>query len=422
MNDMLKTCPLCGNPLEKCKIDETNLAFLVEMAKEERLSDAISLARVVWQNLPQLRHAMDSELIKELSRTTLENVQERINHVLEPMKVFIETFPGVIEKLPDSLRKDINERFDENRIALEKEFKALRDLAPKSEEMAKTVQAVVSQIEEINKKKIEEMEQVLSERFKETLEGMGFPEPEQLKLLAQLIPATLPLLEELLRLQKVPSEKGKRGELDLIQELQDYFPEDGYRHIGGSGDIDILAIPRFNGTNLDQRILIESKKNNSGWKRSFIEQLRNHMKLRGERFAILTVDVMPKSSNGFLFEHCSEGIILVADRRYFQVVYGALRFSLFALQPFIHREIDFHKLFAEKKIGEAIDEACRYSEWIRRIREKAQRIGTNTKGIIEDVNQLDSHLRQSLKELQSRINDAVVQITTVETKTITATG
>lgn len=415
-------CPMCGNPLEKCAMDETNLAFLLERAREGKINDVISLARVIWKNIPQLRYAMDSELIKELSRTTLEDVQDRVNRVLEPMKTFIETFPRLIERLPDSLRQDINERLDENRVALENEFRALRDLAPKSEEVMKTIQAVVSQMEDMNKKRTEEMEQVLSERFKETLERMGFPEPEQLKLLTQQMPATLPLLEELLRFQKVPSEKGRQGEVELIQLLEEYYPEDDCEHLGGSGDTDALAIPRFNGTSLGQKVLIESKKNSSGWKRSFIEQVRNHMKLRGERFAILAVDVMPKNSNGFFFEQCSEGVILVTDRSFFHVSYGAVRSALIALQPFLHRDIDFRRLFAEKKISEAIDEACRYSEWTKRLREKAQRIDTNTKGIIEDVNQLDSHLRRSLEELQTRINDAVVQIEAAETKPVIATG
>ena len=154
-------CPMCGNPLEKCAMDETNLAFLLERAREGKINDAISLARVIWKNMPQLRYAMDSELIKELSRTTLEDVQDRVNRVLEPMKTFIETFPRLIERLPDSLRQDINERLDENRVALENEFRALRDLAPKSEEVMKTIQAVVSQLEDMNKKRTDEMEQVL---------------------------------------------------------------------------------------------------------------------------------------------------------------------------------------------------------------------------------------------------------------------
>jgi len=414
INNELKICPLCGNNLENLVVDSENLAFLLEKTQEGKLNDAISLARVVWKNMPQLRYAMDSELIKELSRTTLEDVQDRVNRVLEPMKTFIEAFPKLIDGLPESLRQDINERLDEHRVALENEFRALRDLAPKSDEVTKTIQAVLSQIEDINKKKTEEMEQVLSERFRETLERMGFPEPEQLKLLTQLIPATLPLLEELLRFQKVPSEKGRQGELELVEQLREYFPEDECEHVGGPGDTDIIAIPRFNGSNLTYRILIESKKNGSGWNRSFIQQTRNHMKLRGERFAILAVDNMPKGANGFLFEQCPEGVVLVTDREYFRVAYGSMRASLIALQPFCHKEVDFGRLFADQRISEAVKEAYDYCEFVKRIKEKARRIETNADGIDQDIDELDKHLRRALNELQARINNTINQITPTE--------
>jgi hypothetical protein len=243
---------------------------------------------------------------------------------------------------------------------------------------------------------------------------MGFPEPEQLKLLTQLIPATLPLLEELLRFQKVPSEKGKRGELELIKQLREYFPQDEAEPIGGPGDTDILAIPRFNGLNLTYKILIESKKNGSGWNRSFIQQTRNQMKLRGERFAILAVDIMPKGANGFLFDQCPEGVVLVTDREYFRVAYGGLRASIIALQPFCHKEVDFGRLFADQKISEAVKEAYDYCEFVKRIKEKARRIETNADGIGQDINELDKHLRRALNELQARINNAINQIAPTE--------
>jgi len=409
-----EVCPICGNPVGKSLVDKANLAFLFERGKEGKINDALSLARVVWHNIPQLRNVADLELIKELSTTALDDVQERINTFLEPMKAFIETFPKAIEKLPDDLRKDINQKFDENRIALEKEFRALRDLAPKSEEMAKTIQAILNQIEDINKKEMDEMEHALSERFKETLKKMGFPEPEQMKLLAQLIPSVLPLLEELLRFQKVPKEKGDRGELDLFKELKEFYPEDDCKHLGHSGEIDILAIPRFNGSNLGHRILVESKKNSSGWDRSFIHQVRNQMKLTGERFAILAVEIMPKICNGFLIENCPEGVILVTERENFKISYGAVRSAIMALHPFCHKEIDFHKLFADQKINQAIKDAFEYSEWTKKIRQKIRRIEGTAQGAMGDIEQLDMHLRQALQEMQARIQDAVKQIENAE--------
>lgn len=416
-------CPICGNNFIECAVDSVNLNFLEARVKDGKINASLSLARIVWENVPELRLAADSRgVVDELARTLVENTQAQLNMLLAPMKMFIDTFPKIIEELPEDLRKDVKEEFQETRIRLESEFKTLREATPTFKDTLSAMQTMTDKLNEVTERQMESIKRELAEKFKETLEGMGFPEPEQLRLLAQLLPATLPLLEELLRFQKVPSEKGRQGEVDLIQQLQEYYPEDDCEHLGGSGDIDILAIPRFNGTSLGQRVLIESKKNNSGWKRSFIQQVRNHMQLRGERFAILAVDVMPKNSNGFFFEQCSEGVILVTDRSFFHVSYGAVRSALIALQPFLHRDIDFRKLFAEKKISEAIDEACRYSEWTRRMREKAQRIDSNTKGILEDVNQLDSHLRRTLEKLQTRINEAVVQIEAAETKPVIATG
>ena len=419
MDHHSQACPICNNLIENANADSDNICFLEERAKEGKLNASLSLAKIVWENIPQLRHIADSELLDGLAKTMTKNFQQEANKILEPIKLTIETLPKILEGLPDDLRVSIQTGFDESRATLERQFKTVVDFSPKPTELMNSIHAVFEQINQANKIRLTELEQDLAMKFKGTLEKMGFPEPEQLKLLSRLLPATLPLLEELLRFQKVPADKGLQGELDLIQELQNYYPEDDSKHIGNSGDIDIMSTPRLNGTSLGQRVLIESKKNNSGWKRSFIEQVRTHMQLRGERFAILTVEVMPRGSNNFFIENCSEGMILVTDRSYFNVCYGAVRSALIALQPFLHRdEIDFRKLFAEKKISEAIDEACQYSEWTKKLREKAQRIDTNTKGLLEDVNQLDSHLRRSLQELQARINDAVVQIEATETKPV----
>lgn len=226
----------------------------------------------------------------------------------------------------------------------------------------------------------------------------------------------MPLLDELVRSQKVPGEKGRRGERELLQELGEYYPEDEFEYLGGPGDSDIVAMPRFNGTSLNQRILIESKKNGSGWSRSFIQQVRKHMQLRGDKFAILAVDIMPKGANGFLFEHCLEGVILLTDRVSFSVSYGAIRSALVTLHMFHHEPIDFRKLFADQKIKEAIKTAYGYCEWLKKIKERAQRIGTNAQGIKEDVDQVDKHLKQALGELQTRIDEAILQMTSLEQK------
>ena len=408
-------CPICGSESSNFVIDCENLNFLNNLASEKKINVAISMARIMWENIPQLRLTADSRaVVDELARTLVENTQDQLNTILAPMKMFIETFPKIIEGLPEDIRKDVKEEFQETRMRLESEFKTLREAAPTFKDTLNAMQTIADTLHDVTERKMDEIKRELASKFKETLEGMGFPEPQTLRLLAQLMPATLPLLEELLRFQKVPSEKGKQGELELIQQLREYFPEDECEPVGGPGDTDILAIPRFNGSNLTYKILIESKKNGSGWNRSFIQQTRTHMKLRGERFAILAVDIMPKGANGFLFEQCPEGVMLVTDREYFRVAYGGLRASIIALQPFCHKEVDFGRLFADQKISEAVKEAYDYCEFVKRIKEKARRIETNADGIGQDINELDKHLRRALNELQARINNAINQIAPTE--------
>jgi hypothetical protein len=305
---------------------------------------------------------------------------------------------------------------------LESEFKTLREESPTLKDHLNAIQTMTDTLHEVTERQMESIKRELNEKFKETLERMGFPEPEQLKLLSRLMPATLPLLEELLRFQKIPSEKGKQGELELVEQLREYYPEDDCEPLGGPGDADAVAIPHFNGSNLNYKILIESKKNGSGWNRFFIQQTRTHMKLRGERFAILAVDIMPKGANGFIFEQCPEGVVLVTDREYFRVAYGSMRASLIALQPFGHKEVDFGRLFADQKISEVVKEAYDYCEWVKRIREKARRIEANADGINQDIDALDKHLRRVLSDLQTRINNAITQIASTEHNPLLSTS
>ena len=379
-----EVCPICGNKSQTFSISSENLHFLTNLTRKDETNTFISLASIVWKSIPNT--AKSKTIVDELSKTVIENTQEQLNKILEPMRFFTEEFPKLIEKMPENLRNDVKREFDETQIKFESQFK------------------------------------MLSSNIKEILKEMGFPEPGQLKLLAELVPSMLPLLNELLRNQRVPAEKGKQGELELIEQLREYFPDDECEPVGGPGDTDILAMPRFNGSNLSHKILIESKKNGSGWNRSFIQQTRNHMKLRGERFAILAVDNMPKGANGFLFEQCSEGVVVIADREYFRVAYGGLRASIIALQPFCHKEVDFGRLFADQKISEAVKEAYDYCEWVKRIKEKARRIEANADGIDQDIDALDKHLRRVLSDLQTRINNAIAQIAPTEHNPLLSTS
>jgi hypothetical protein len=404
-------CPICGSNIHECLVDNVNLSFLEDRAKDGKINAAISLARIVWNNIPELRLTADSKaIVEELFVAIRHELQKQVNDVLRPIEVFARNFPVLIEKLPENVKQDLQREFKETKAMLEEEFRLLRDFAPTFSNIADAIKTVSENIEGITRKEIESFKYDLKNKFRETLEKMGFPEPEQMRLLAQLVPSVLPLLQELLRYQKIPEEKGRRGELELLKEISEYFPEDTCKPLGSSGDTDILAEPRFNGMSLGGRVLIESKENHSGWSRSFLEQVQRHMKVRGERLAILAVEVMPSGANGFMVEPCSEGVILVTSRDNFRIAYGALRAILIALQPFNMKQVDIKKILADKRIEEAITEAFQYQEYLKNIRKGIQKIVSNAKDIGQNVDDLDDCLKQCLNQLQQRIKSAIHEI------------
>jgi len=365
-------CPICGKLSNRYSIDDANLDFLRACAKQGNINEVISLSRVAWTSFPEIGRNINSQfLIDGISSNMLKALQAQINETLKPAVLLAEKFPELVYKLPMEIDKNISDR----------------------------IGTFYSQ---------------LAKEFKETLSNMGFPEPEQMKILSYLLPVAVPLLQELLMRQKVPSEKGKAGELGLLDELKDYFPEDNYEHIGGPGDTDIIATPRYGSFPLNQKVLIESKENNSGWSKVFVDEVFKHMQIRSNQFAILAVEAMPRGARGFLVEHFDEGVILVTSRKDVCITYGALRSVFIATHPFGINTTDLRKLLEEKRIGEAARDAMHYQEYLRKIRAKATRIVSNARSMIEIANDLDMHLRTCLEELQKRIEGAVEEIAGIQ--------
>ena len=340
-----------------------------------------------------------------------EDLQKQVTDVLRPIETFTRTFPIIIEKLPEDVRKDLQREFQETKLALETEFSLLRESSLNFKNILDALQNVSDNMANMTRKEIENVKQELTYRFKETLEKMGFPQPEQMKMLAQLVPSVLPLLQELLRFQTAPAEKGKIGEQELLKELKDYFPEDDCKPLGNSGDTDIIVEPKHNGSNLNCKIIIESKRNSSGWDRSFLLEVRRHMKMRSEKLSLLSVEKMPKgANNGFMVELCHEGAILITSRDNFRIAYGALRAVLISLGPLNGGKVDITKILADRRIEESITNAFQYSDYLKNIRRDSEKIITYARDAIQNSDDLDNCLKRCLKEMQQQIKLAVDEI------------
>lgn len=406
MSEEIDNCPICGSSPREYTIDKDNVQFLKERTDNGQANAVITMSKVVWNYLPQLRLTTDQKtIVDKLSKTLLEDFQKKADSMLAAMQNLTGTFSNVARELPI----DIKDNFKNAMVLFERELETLKKSTPTFENVVRAIEVVSEKIEETTQKSLSNVEKELNANFKEILDKMGFPEPEQLKLLAHLIPSVLPLLERLLRLQEVPSERGELGELELVRQLAEFYPQDECKRLGKAGDTDILAMPRFNGTKIGQ-ILVESKKNNSGWKRLFIQQVRRHMKLRNERFAMLVVEAMPRGTNSFMVEHFPEGAVIVTSIQNFYIAYGAVRSALIAFAPFSKSNLDVHKLFADKRIEETIQDTYHYQDKLRKIRANAHKIEGTAKTITENANELDECLKHSLRELQQRINNAVTEI------------
>jgi cell division septum initiation protein DivIVA len=399
------SCPICG------KLDKPNRQFLKKLADDGKISSAISLLKIVWDNFPSLRLTADSKvIIQGLSKAVLKDLREEAKEIITQVKTFIDAVRPSIQELPENIRKDLEEKFNALQNAAPTFTSIAEAITTITDAMEKKVDDVTHKIEETNAEQIEKLKLGFTKELKAALEEAGFPEPEQMKLLSELVPRAVPLLEKLVGEQKDPNSSGNKGELELFDELNDYYPDDIHERFGGPGDTDIVSKPRYNGTILEP-ILTESKKNGrSGWRRSYIEQVQRHMKNRSIRLAILAVETMPKGSNGYIIEHCSEGVVWVTNRENYIVAYGALRSILLGLHPFQRKTIDPCKVLADKRIDEPIRAAYKYVDYVKRIRQKTRKIPTLARGIDRDVDELDALLRQCFKEFQTRIEEAIMQI------------
>jgi len=387
------SCLICG------KLDEPNRQFLKKLAEEDKINSAVSVLKIVWDNFPSLRLSADSKtIVRGLSEVVLKNLRQEANEIITQVKTFIDAVRPSIQGLPESVRKDLEDKFE----TLQKFAPTFSDLKEAIATVIDTIDAKVDnatkKIEKAAKDGLEELQGELMQDIKDILKETGFPEPEQMKLLSELIPKVLPLLQQLVQIQKVPSEKGEEGELELFEEYNDLYPEDIHERFGGPGDTDIVSKPRYNGRVLDP-IMTESKMNSgSGWRSEYIEEVGRHMANRGIKHAILAVEAMPKGANGYMVRSCSEGVIFVTSRENCKIAYGALRTVLMGLDPFQREPIDLQKVLADKRVEEPIQRAYGYAEFMKRAKQKTRKLRVLAGGVDNDLSDMDALLKQCFRE------------------------
>ena len=142
-------CPICDKLSNRYSIDDANLDFLRACAKQGSINEVISLSRIAWTSFPEIGRNINSQfLIEGISSNMLKALEAQVNETLKPAVLLAEKFPELVYKLPLELDKNLDTR-------------------------------------------IEVIKDMLVKEFKGTMNNMGFPEPEQMKLLSNMVPAKL---------------------------------------------------------------------------------------------------------------------------------------------------------------------------------------------------------------------------------------
>jgi len=233
------------------------------------------------------------------------------------------------------------------------------------------------------------------------------PDPRDLETLNRILPELTLTIHKLIQTQTKPTTKGQQQELQLHQELTEYYPEDLITHKGGPGKTDITIQPRFNGKTHPTTIIIESK-NNATWSRTFITQVQKHMAAKKTPYAILAVKTMPRGARIYLTETTKEGTIYITQVDNTKLVYGALR-TILKTHGNTPRTKTLAETIQEKQIQEAINKAYTTSQYLENIRKHVRTIQTNTDKILTNTNHADTLLKTCLNDMQTNIQHAMTQ-------------
>ena len=281
---------------------------------------------------------------------------------------------------------------------------------PTANLVAKATNAIQTEIKKTSQLELStintKINKTIQTTLKQTLEKT-IPDPKDLATLNKLLPQLTLLIHQVIQQQTKPTQKGRKQEKELHQELTDYYPEDKITHHGGPDKTDIKIQPRQNGQTQPTTIIIESK-NNKHWTRNYIKQVQKHMAATKTRYAILAVKTMPKGTRFYLTEQTPEGTIYITQTKNTKLVYGALRTILLTTQN-KPRTKTLQETIQETKIQEAINTAYTTTKYLQEIRKQANKNKRNNNKIIKNANQADQLIKTCLGDMQTNIQHAITQ-------------
>jgi hypothetical protein len=197
----------------------------------------------------------------------------------------------------------------------------------------------------------------------------------------------------------LPSEKGLVQELDLLSELEVACADDNIERLGGRGQPDIVAKPRYQGAETGHTVIFEVKEQER-WSSRFLKQLQEYMEQYQTPFGILACKQLPAEARtrGFSVSCDHSGIILVTQVDFGALAYQMLRKILIAFHLEGREVGSYQELFKDEEIIDLLTEAKGYSKSLTKIRR-------TLRSIMKDMDEMQVDLDNKL--------DAAIQKITV---------
>jgi hypothetical protein len=189
-------CPVCRNDGRVIELSEPNVLFLDKRITDSNLNDAIDIARVAWEQFPQIRQSADTKRIME---SIMEGLQEKMNvQVLAPITSTTTAMTAIIDRLENLV--------DSNPSLIERGFnRTIEGLRTEMNNIRAAIQEPTTKITELN------------------------------QLVNQLV--------------YKPTAKGNAGETILTDLWTEHFTKDQIEKLGGAGREDILVRPHLGADN-----------------------------------------------------------------------------------------------------------------------------------------------------------------------------
>ena len=234
-------CGICRDGQRPFDLSESNLLFLQKRVADSNLNEAIDIARIAWEQFPQIRQSADTKRIME---SIMEGLQEKMNvQVLAPISSTTTAMTAIIDRLENLV--------DSNPSLIERGFnRTIEGFRSEMNNIRAAIQEPTAKISELN------------------------------QLVNQLL--------------YKPIAKGNAGETILTDLWTEHFTKDQIEKLGGAGREDMLVRPYLGGDNgtshFGDAISIERKTGKQKYTGSHREEAIRHAKEKGASIAMLIYD------------------------------------------------------------------------------------------------------------------------------------